>query len=230
MLKAIVFDFDGVMMDSEPLHYQAFVELGRGIGVEMTPELYAAEYIGFDDRDAFRVMLESTGQAAPPGRIAELCEAKRPAFEAVTRAAAQRGEGMIPGAVELLDAAKSAGLRVAVASGATRADIDLMLGILDRRDAFETIVTADDVERSKPDPASYALAVRRLGLAPADCMAIEDTPAGIASAKGAGLRVLAVMTTHPAEALRDADRVATGMDAVSVEELKAWFGGAAGEV
>ena len=223
MLEAVVFDFDGVLVDSEPLHYQAFVLIGRSLGIEMTFEQYVAEYIGFDDRDAFRVMLETAGQDASPARVAELCAAKQPAFDTITQAAAQSGGIGLPGAVELVDAVKASGLKMAIASGATRADIDLMLGLLDRRDVFEIIVTADDVERSKPDPASYSLAVEKLGVEPGHCVAIEDTLAGLMSAAAAGLRTVGVATTHPADTLA-ADNVVEGMQQLSVDQLRAWFG------
>ncbi|MEM8495469.1 MAG: HAD family phosphatase [Planctomycetota bacterium] len=221
MLEAIVFDFDGVMVDSEPLHYQAFVLIARSLGLELTFEQYVQTYIGFDDRDAFRVMLEVTGRDATESAVAELCAKKGPAFEALTRAT---GELALPGSVELVDAAKAAGLKVAIASGATRADIDLMLGLLDRADAFGAIVTADDVERSKPDPASYANAAAAIGVEPSKCLAIEDTRAGLKSATAAGLRTLAITTSHEADELEgDAERVIPTLAGVTPEQLQAWY-------
>ena len=210
-------------MDSEPLHYQAFVMVGRSLGFEMTFEQYMQVYIGFDDRDAFRIMLDAVGEKPTPGRVAELCAQKQPAFEAVTQAKAAAGNIAVPGAVALLDAAKAAGWPVAIASGATRADIDLMLGVLDREEAFEVIVTADDVEHSKPDPATYAKAVAALGLEPGQCMAIEDTAAGLRSAKGAGLHTLGLTTTHTPEQLSAADHVVTSLVDVDLDWLNKHF-------
>ncbi|MEM8782071.1 MAG: HAD family phosphatase [Planctomycetota bacterium] len=221
MLEAIVFDFDGVLVDSEPLHYQAFVLIARSLGLELTFEQYVQTYIGFDDRDAFRVMLEVTGREASEAAVAELCRKKQPAFDALAKAT---GELALPGSVELLDAAGAAGWKVAIASGATRADIDLMLGLLDRSDAFEAIVTADDVERSKPDPASYARAAAAIGVEPGRCLAIEDTRAGLISATTAGLRTLAITTSHEAgELAGDAERVIESLAGVTPEQLRAWY-------
>ncbi len=221
MLQAIVFDFDGVLVDSEPLHYQAFVLIARSLGLELTFEQYVQTYIGFDDRDAFRVMLEVTGRDKSDAAVAALCAKKRPAFEALTRAT---GKLALPGSVELLDASRASGLRVAIASGATRADIGLMLGLLDRADAFEVIVTADDVPRSKPDPASYAKAAAALGVEPGTCLAIEDTRAGLKSATAAGLRTLAITTSHAAEELvDDAERVIETLVGVTPKQLQAWY-------
>ncbi len=227
MLKAIVFDFDGIIVDSEPVHFQAFLMVAKGIGLTFDYEKYLADFIGFDDRDAFRVMLDMTGfEGDKAPRIAELCGQKEKAFDALVSA----GVSVIPGAVELIDEA-SAAMPVAIASGATRHDIDLMLEPLGRRDAFETIVSADDVARSKPDPQSYAEAVRRLaaehpalGLQPGECLSIEDTAAGVASARDAGLMTLGVTTTGPASALREATRVIDTLEGVGVATLRRWYG------
>ena len=106
-----------------------------------------------------------------------------------------------------------------------------MLGSLKRQDKFEVIVSADQVARSKPDPTTYRLAVQRLaelypehGLTPADCLAIEDTAAGIESARGAGLMTLGITTTGPASALSRAHRVEPGLQGVTLNQLNQWFG------
>jgi beta-phosphoglucomutase len=226
MLRGIVFDFDGVVVDSEPLHYQAFVLVGKSLGYEFTYDHYLATFIGFDDRDAFRLMLDVSGQDVTAERIAELCEQKQAAFNAVTRAAAAAGGvGLaIPGALTLIDEVAAADLPRAVCSGATREDIELMLGLLGRRDRFEIIVSADDVERSKPDPASYALAAERLGLSPGELLAIEDTAAGLASARGAGLMTLGLTTTGPAEPLAAADRITDDLTDITLDRLREWYG------
>lgn len=223
MLQAIVFDFDGVIVDSEPLHYQAFVMVGKSIGFEFSYEEYLATYIGFDDRDAFRVMLEASGQEVTAERVAELCAQKQPMFDAVAKMGAASGSLAIPGALELIDECANVELPRAIASGATRADIELMLELLDRRDRFKIIVTADDVEFSKPDPTSYAMAVERLGVKPGHTLAIEDTVAGLASAQGAGLMTLGLATTGPAEVLADAGRVIDDLTGVDLEQLKLWY-------
>ena len=223
MLQAIVFDFDGVIVDSEPLHYQAFVMVGKAIGFEFSYEEYLATYIGFDDRDAFRVMLEAAGQEVTAQRVAELCAQKQPMFDAVAKMGASQGSLAIPGALELIDECAQVELPRAIASGATRADIDLMLELLDRRDRFEVVVTADDVEFSKPDPTSYAMAVEELGVDPANALAIEDTAAGLSSAQGAGLMTLGLATTGPAEAIAQAGRVIDDLSGVDLEQLKLWY-------
>jgi beta-phosphoglucomutase-like phosphatase (HAD superfamily) len=233
MIQAIVFDFDGVMVDSEPLHYQAFMQVGQSFGAQFSYEHYLEHYIGYDDRDAFRVMLREVEQdPQEPGRVATLCEQKQQAFDAIVAQHAQASaEGgsvatssiAIPGSVELVDECVNAGLPIAIASGATRADIDLMLNILGRTDAFPIIISADDVSRSKPDPSSYVKAAEQLGIDPQYCLAIEDTAAGLASAKGAGMMTLALSTTSPAEHLQKADRVIPNLKGIDLNRLRKWF-------
>lgn len=235
MPQAIIFDFDGVIVDSEPLHYQAFVLTGKSFGYDFTWEQYMAQFIGFDDRDAFKYMLAQAieGGATPDiddvdTAVAELCEKKRVAFEAI----AAMQTAAIPGALPLIDAAHDAGLPIAIASGATHADIEQMLTILGRRDRFDIIVAADDVEHSKPDPATYRIAFEKLAakhpdakLDPATTLAIEDTSAGLASAQGAGLMTLGLTTTGTAESLAIADRVIENLEGVTLDTLHGWFGG-----
>jgi len=234
MPKAIIFDFDGVIVDSEPLHYQAFVLVGKSLNFEMTWEQYLNQYIGFDDRDAFRYML---AQAIEGGytpdienvnkTIDELIEKKRLAFEAI----AETGTAAILGAVELIEEAADAGLPIAIASGAVHADIEQMLRLLDIRDQFDIIVAADDVEHSKPDPTTYAMAFEKLAakypdaaLTPDTTLAIEDTGAGLQSAIGAGLQTLALTTTSPDKVLQDADRVVEDLAGVNLGTLNRWYG------
>ncbi|MCE9590151.1 MAG: HAD family phosphatase [Planctomycetes bacterium] len=228
MLKAIVFDFDGVIVDSEPLHFRSFLRIAQGLGVTFSYEEYLEKYIGYDDRDAFRSMLGLPtgveGREADRRRVAELVEKKADAFEAVVA----EGIEPIPGVVEFVKRAAACG-PIAIASGATRRDIDLILRRLDLSHMFGTMVTADMVARSKPDPASYAMAVTLLGaqspgLAPADCLAIEDTAAGIESARGAGLFTIGVTTTGPASKLHRAHRVIEGFRGLTMDQVRQWVG------
>jgi len=214
--KAIVFDFDGVIVDSEPLHYQAFVQLAQQQGVTIDQTLYDQHLIGFDDRDALRA-IESLKHQGPPephpdypvedAVMAELCATKQHIFNQLVA----QGVTPLPGVDALVRKLIEQATPFAIASGATREDIDLILQTLGWSDRFDIIVTADDVEHSKPDPTTYQLAVQKLAakhpelsLTPGDCLAIEDTVAGLTSAQRAGLHTLATgpaaTSTPPAKA------------------------------
>lgn len=227
MIKAIVFDFDGVVVDSEPVHYRAFMEVGKGFGVAFDYPHYLERYVGYDDRDAFRTMLTVAGMPTDDGHVAELCQQKQIVFKNLV----SQGAAAIPGAVELIDEAHGQ-IPIAISSGATTLDIELMLASLGRRDRFEVIVSADHVSRSKPDPATYRMAVEQLAakhptleLIPQQCLAIEDTAAGIRSARDAGLMTLGIATTGPASSLTHAHRVEPGLQGVTLDKLREWFDG-----
>jgi HAD superfamily hydrolase (TIGR01509 family) len=230
MLAAVVFDFDGIIVDSEPLHYEALVEVIRPMGIELTYDEYLARYIGFDDRDCFRTALwESTGIKPPAGtaQLDELIHRKMLAFEKVV----ERGVTAMPGAVQLIHELAGS-MPLAIASGASRADIDLICRSLNITDCFAVVASADDVNRSKPHPEVYRLAVEQLAerypqsaITPGRCLAIEDTDQGLASAKAAGLMTLGVATMLEAGRLAQADRVIPSLRNVTANDLQQWWGG-----
>ena len=213
MLNAVIFDFDGIIVDSEPMHYRAFQEVLVPVGVEFSWEEYCESYIGFDDRDAFREAFSNRDTNITPEQIAELTKRKARIFQQLVH----DGQATpLPGAVELIKSIPRK-LPVALCSGALKEDILPILGRLGIENAFRVIVTAEDTDKSKPDPAPYQLALEKLGLADAAAttIAIEDTPAGIISAKSAGMKVLAVTNSYDQEFLMEADAVTDSLANVS---------------
>lgn len=221
MLKAVIFDFDGIIVDTEPLHHRAFQELLAPLGLGYSWEEYLERYLGFDDRDAFREAFRAGGRALSDQTLKSLIDGKADAFLEIVSV----GVAPYPGVVELIRAI-SGTLPLALCSGALRSDIAPILAQLELTGAFDAIVTADEVAFSKPHPESYRLAVARLQelfpgrVDPADSLAIEDTPAGIASAKGAGLRVLAVTNSYPKERLTGAFRTVESLAGIELEGLR----------
>lgn len=223
MLAAVVFDFDGVIVDTEPYHHRCFQELLAPFGISMSWEEYLESYIGYDDRDAFREAFRRSGRHGEldQGLLSRLIQEKSRLFPRLAAEAAVP----YPGVVELiLSLARQ--VPVALCSGALRSDILPVIGRLGIADSFSVIVTADDVAASKPDPEGYRLAVVKLSqrfpqnrIEPGRCCAIEDTPAGIASAKGAGLRVVGVTNSHPPLHLADADMVVTSLEEITIHDL-----------
>ncbi|MBU0677047.1 MAG: HAD family phosphatase [Verrucomicrobia bacterium] len=215
MLKAVIFDFDGVIVDTEPLHYAAFQEILVPEGLGFSWDDYLKSYIGFDDRDAFRARYRECNVDLDDSRLQKLVARKAGAFvELSERAPLAAYAGVLELIRDLQGKAKTA-----ICSGALASDIMPILQRLSLTDAFDVLVTADVVEASKPDPASYEKAVTDLGVHADECIAIEDTPAGIRAAEGAGVAVLAVSTTHDREALSDAMFVCASLSGFSAERL-----------
>jgi len=219
MIGSVIFDFDGIIVDSERLHWTAFNKVLEPLGRKISWAEYIKTFIGFDDRDTFRhafPLRPGSGQATfGKDEVAGLIEKKAAAFQELLES---DGAAALPGAVDLIKHL-SGKIPLAICSGALRADILPILGSLGIEKAFNVIVTADDTHISKPDPAPYKLAAKKLGVTGG--LAIEDTQAGIASAKGAGLKVLAVTNSYPAEALTQADAIVTSLAGLTLEKLNA---------
>jgi len=223
-LRAVLFDFDGVIVDSEPLHFHAMREALVPEGLAFDEAEYAREYQAYDDRTAIRRALEHHGQAWDSERIERIARRKAELFENLLPTVAY-----FPGARELILALRRAELPLAIASGALRAEIEAVLVAGGLRDAFGVIVGADDVANGKPHPEPYLRAMAALrgaaaGLQPAECVVIEDSMPGIAAARAAGMTVVAVTNSYPAERLTAAQQVVDSLERVSLESLRALLG------
>ena len=224
MLHAIVFDFDGVLADSEPLHFEVYRRVLADIGITLSPELYYARYLGYDDVGGFRAVLQDNGRLADDESVQALCIAKAGLFpELVTGR-----DVLFPGVADRVRSFAST-LPLAIASGALPHEIELILQGAKLRDAFQVVVGAGDTPQSKPAPDPYARAVRLLqdrGLVPqgddaaSRCVAIEDSKWGIQSAKRAGLACIGVTTSYPAAELTDADLVVQDVTALSIDMMR----------
>lgn len=206
MNGAILFDFNGVLVDDEEQHRLAFTHVLEGIRLPLPKADYYAHYLGFDDQHCFAEAFRRSNRTLPTQLLRHLVGEKA----ALYRELIDRDLTFVPGAVEFVRAA-AAEFRLGIVSGALRAEIDLALDGAGLADRFETIVAGADVPRGKPDPAGYraalaALAARR-PLDPAGCIAVEDSRPGLEAARAAGLRVLALTTSRPAADFPDAAAV-----------------------
>jgi beta-phosphoglucomutase len=221
-LQAVIFDFDGVIVDTEHLHYEALNRVLEPMGMGFSWDVYVRDLIGFDDRGAFAAVLRKKRQPYNDAEIKRLVERKAATFHHMVSA---EPPDPFPGSVELIRHL-SGRIPLGLCSGALRSDIAPIFKVLALETAFDVLVTADDVRASKPDPSCYRLAVNRLAekhgiaLRPAQCLAIEDTPAGITSAKGAKLRVLGLTNSYDREYLDLADYVRDTLEGLDLEGLR----------
>jgi beta-phosphoglucomutase len=215
MHRAILFDFNGVIVDDEPQHCDALIATLATYGYTLDRERYYREYLGFDDRECFRYTFDLMGLDPEPAFIAEAIERKAVRYDQAIRASL----ALVPGSEAFIRAAANAGYRLAVVSGALRREIDLVLDISGLRQLFEVIVAAEDVAHCKPSPEGYRMAVERLGLETGRCVVVEDSLPGLEAAREAGLRCAMIATSHPAGALAGADLVWPNLAGRSPAEL-----------
>jgi beta-phosphoglucomutase len=221
MLRAIVFDFDGVIANSEPLHFLGYRDVLAAEGVALTEAQYYSQYLGYDDVGAFDRIGQDQGIEWTRKRIDELVARKAIRLEELEREVSV----LFPGAADAIQRAAAA-MPIAIASGARGAEIRRLLERERLIDCFTAIVAAEDTAVSKPAPDPYLRALALLApsfggqLAAADCVAIEDSHWGLQSARTAGMRTVAVTNTYPAAELSSsADLVITSLESFDIVAL-----------
>src|SRR5689334_483123 len=225
MIRAVIFDFNGVLVDDEPVHFELFREVLAVEGIALSEREYHEEYLGYDDRGCFEVALGRAGRAASRRVVDALIARKAGRYAEV----AASGLRFFPGAAEVVGALSDR-WPLAICSGALRAEIEYALDRLGVSDRVAAIIAAEDTERCKPDPEGYLLALDALrsqvgeDLEAGHCLVVEDSLAGVQSAKAAGMWAVAVAHTYTPAELRAAGADAalpdlTGLDANWVEHF-----------
>ncbi len=198
MLRAVLWDMDGVLVDTGPWHFQTWAVALAPLGITLTPELFRATF-GMNNHGVLTTLL---GAAPDPALEVRVGDAKETAFRASIRGQARPR----PGVAAWLQRLQAAGVRQAVASSAPPENIAVLVDELGIRPYFAALVSATGMP-GKPDPTVFVEAARRLEAAPAECVVVEDSVAGVEAARRAGMRCVAVTNTNPAAALSAADLV-----------------------
>ena len=222
-LAGVIFDFDGVLADSEPLHLRAYQEVLAPRSIALSTTDYYDRYLGFDDVGVFCAVARDQGRELSVETLGELVRVKGERFDTLVG----QGEALFPGAADCIRRV-AAEVPVAIASGALGPEIEALLSTTGLRHHFTAIVASGDTPRSKPAPDPYLRAVELLrpfaaaaGHGPGGCfVAIEDSKWGIESALGAGLRCVGVAQTYPADELRDAHAVVSTIGDVQLDTLR----------
>lgn len=213
-VRAVVFDFDGVLADSEGLHLAALRDTLAARGWTLTREDYYTLYLGYDDRGCLVEFARREGLTLGPDLQHALLTEKAARYADLIA----RGEVLFPTVRPCLERL-GAQFLLAIASGSLRGEIERILDANGLRAHFPVIIGADDVAEGKPAPDSYAQAVAALGVAGAEAVAIEDSPWGLQSALGAGLRTIGITTSYRAPALGGAMRVVDSLDEITPASL-----------
>jgi beta-phosphoglucomutase len=197
----VIFDVDGVLVDSYDAHFKSWQALGKKRGFEFTE----AQFLATFGRTTRELLVDTFGDRRfTAAEIAELDACK----EAIFRDLLVKDFPVMDGAVELIDQLHAAGYRLAVGSSGPPDNVDLVLRSLRRADVFQGVVSGADVQRGKPDPEVFLTAAARLGIAPQGCAVIEDAPVGIKAAKHSGATCIALVSKgHSRDELQAADHI-----------------------
>jgi beta-phosphoglucomutase len=217
MLQAIIFDFDGVIVDSEPLHFQATQSVFAPLGGQIDFPMYLQECIGQPDLENFRRLCNKFQLKTDEDYIQNLVRSKIEHYRQLLPTQARPCEG----AISLIKQAAQH-YPLAICSGSFKNEINQLLSLLDSdnlSDYFKKLITIEDVSAGKPDPTGYRLAATSLNVLPQFCLAIEDSPSGIIAAKAAGMTVLAVTTSYSQEKLSLADHCVDSLSGITLADL-----------
>ncbi|MCH7884966.1 MAG: HAD family phosphatase [Planctomycetes bacterium] len=206
----VIFDMDGVLVDSAEAHFQSWRRLGRQQGVQLTQEQFSATF-GRQNRDIIPLLF---GEVSEPA-LREMADRKERIYRDLVRA----NPPIVDGAIDLVVSLHEAGAQLAVGSSGPRANIDLILEAMGVRDQVRVVVSSDDVSRGKPDPQVFSMACDRLGLPSRHCVVIEDAPSGVEAARAAGAHCVAVLMHHSRESLKRAHRVVEKLADLRVADL-----------
>jgi HAD superfamily hydrolase (TIGR01509 family) len=222
VIRAVAFDLDGTLCDTEPLHLEAFAAVLRPVGIEVSREDYFSRLIGLDDRDCFATLLREHGQGAAEPRVADLIRRKAAIYGAMIA-----DRDVIYAGAEAFVRRCAERFPLIVVTGTLHAEAEVILRRANLRDLFVDIIAAEDSARGKPEPDGFLTALGRLGfilrphpsIVGAECLAIEDTAAGVEAARGAGMRVLALCQTTAESELRAADIIRPSIGETDLDEV-----------
>jgi len=226
VLKAVIFDFDGVIANTEPVHMRAFqLTLGED-GITLTEEEYYSNYLAYDDKTLFKTVLKDKEITHDETVIRELMERKSGHYESIIKDNIE----ILPGVKDFIGKL-SGKYRLAIGSGALRREIADILEFAGIGDYFDVIVSAEDVENCKPAPDVFVEVLRRLNasgpsagaISPEECLVVEDSVSGVEAALSVGMKCLAVTNSYSADELSRAHIVKESLKGLDSAELAAMF-------
>ena len=223
VLRAIIFDFNGVLVDDEPIHLDMFQKVLKEKGLTLSEKDYYKRYLGLDDRGCFKLVYQDHGIILDESTLGELIRLKAGYYGA----AIEKKIVVFPGVKELIPVL-SLRFPLAIASGALRSEITMILESVRLKHYFQVIVSTEDVSEGKPNPEIFIKALTLLNkgkedsevIRSSECLVVEDSKEGIRAARRAGIKCLAVTNSHPAEELTQANAVVKGLDEVTIAILE----------
>ncbi|MFC2044639.1 HAD family hydrolase [Chloroflexota bacterium] len=212
MAKTVIWDVDGVIVDSAHYHFGSWQEVFKNRGISYNEEDFKKTFGQRNDAIIRTILGESVSQK----EINSVATEKEKSF----RRRIRRNVKSLPGVIELMKALSEGGFIIALASSTPRENVDLIIKNIGIDKYFQSIVADEDVTEGKPSPQVFLLAAKRLGVEPRDCVVIEDSVAGVTGAKRAGMSCLAVTNTHPRISLTGADLIVDTLKTVTADDLE----------
>jgi len=222
MLRAVIFDFDGVITDSEILHLRSFNQVLAQHNIEIATKDYYKDYLGLTDLDLLKLLVDKDLLKLDDQAIISLAEQKKQVFEKLARTEGR----IIEGVRDFLEMLNQNNILMAICSGALRAEIELILDEARLRHFFEVIVSAEQVKKGKPHPEGFLLTLQKLNgkttspILASQCIAVEDSHWGLEAAKAAGMHTLAVTNSYGADQLTLAKKIVTRLDKLNIDDLQ----------
>jgi beta-phosphoglucomutase len=222
MLRAVIFDFDGVITDSEVLHLRAFNRSLAPYGVEISTKDYYANYLGYSDFDCYKALIDNGLLKIDEQQISDILAQKSKIFEELSRTEGRTIEGVH----EFLRMLEENKIPMAICSGALMVEIELVLDEARLRHFFCAIVSGDQVKKGKPSPQGFLLTLQKLNkkcrppVAAGECIVIEDSRWGLAAGKAAGMHTIAVTNSYDADQLTLAEKVIARLDELTIKDLQ----------
>ncbi len=222
MLRAVIFDFDGVIIDSEILHFRAFNEALAPLGVGITEQDYFKDYLGLTDLDCFKAVNSKYKLKLGNRQLENILKEKSLVFRKLVKTSGR----LIEGVCDFLIMLRQNDVPMAICSGALLAEIELILEENELKSYFEVIVSADQVKRGKPYPDGLLLALQKLNekrtpaIQPGQCIVVEDSRWGLEAAQKAGMHTVAVTNSYDADQLKMADKIVTNLNELTMSDLQ----------
>lgn len=222
MLKAVIFDFDGVITDSEILHLRAFNQSLAQYGIEITKNDYYKTYLGFTDVDCYKLLIEKGLLKMDEQQIKNLIEQKKKIFEQLAKAEGK----MIEGVRDFLNMLEQNNIPMAICSGSLLTEVEMVLEDARLRHLFEVVVSGEQVKKGKPDPEGFLLSLQRLNenrenpITANQCVVIEDSHWGLEAAKAAGMHTIAVTNSYDAGQLSMAEKIVNQLNELNIDDLQ----------
>jgi len=214
-LEAVLWDMDGVIADTWEYHYLAWRDIFAERGATFTKE----DFMRYFGRRHDTIIKFALGDDLSPEEFAAITEAKQADY----RRRVRENIRALPGAIELIRALNREGIKTAIASSAPWENIEIIIRGLGIEDCFQAVAWGTEVAEGKPSPEIFLLAAAKLGVSPAGCVVIEDAIAGVAGAREAGMKCVAVTNSHPAASLKGADLIVDTLQKVSIASLAGLF-------